>query len=80
MDKLFEKPAEVINFHQRKVEKEMNRFTSEQKFKLIALQVLCNISEEDLEGILERGLSIDDLFTGTANRYFKIQNEKAIRR
>ena len=74
------KPAEVISFHQRKKEKEMNKLTSEQKFKLIALQVICNISEEDLEGILERGLSVDDLFVGTANRYFKIQNEKAIRR
>ncbi|WP_198174671.1 hypothetical protein [Bacillus thuringiensis] len=54
-----------------------NKLTSEQKFKLLAMQVMCNISEEDLEGIFERGLSVDQLFTGVANRYFK--NEKAIR-
>ncbi|KFM94861.1 hypothetical protein D0U04_21535 [Bacillus clarus] len=71
------KLAEVVNFHQRKKEKEINKLTSEQKFKLLAMQVMCNISEEDLEGIFERGLSVDQLFTGVANRYFK--NEKAIR-
>lgn len=68
----------IIDFHQRKMEKEMNQLTSEQKFKLLAMQVMCNISEEHIEGIFERGLSIDELFTGVANRYF--ENEKAIRR
>ncbi|WP_260857246.1 hypothetical protein [Bacillus thuringiensis] len=71
------KLAEVVNFYQRKKEKEINKLTSEQKFKLLAMQVMCNISEEDLEGIFERGLSVDQLFIGVANRYFK--NEKAIR-
>ncbi|MEB9942390.1 hypothetical protein P4K75_30005, partial [Bacillus cereus] len=47
------------------------------RIKLLAMQVMCNISEENMEGIFERGLSVDQLFTGVANRYFK--NEKAIR-
>ncbi|WP_242225030.1 hypothetical protein [Bacillus cereus group sp. BfR-BA-01380] len=74
------KPVEVIGFHQRRKEKEMNKLTSEQKFKLLAMQVMCNISEEDLEGIFERGLSVDQLFTGVANRYFKMKNKEDIRR
>ncbi|WP_242503576.1 hypothetical protein [Bacillus albus] len=70
--------AELISLQQRKKEKEIKKLTSEQKFKLLAMKVICSISKEDLEGIFERGLSIDQLFTGVANRYYK--NEKAIRR
>ncbi|MGG0315589.1 MULTISPECIES: LPD29 domain-containing protein [Bacillus cereus group] len=70
--------AEVIDFNEKKAEKEFNKFTPEQKFKLIALKTICKMSYEHLEGVLERGLSIDDIFKGVANRCFK--NEKAIRR
>lgn len=71
-NKLNEEPqqATLINFQEEKMKKNLDKLTAEQKFKLLALGKICNIDDEHVQGIMDRGISIDRLFTAIANTYY----------
>ncbi|MED4587670.1 hypothetical protein [Priestia flexa] len=69
--KIKEELTNVINFQEKKTEKNLKTITSEQKLKLVLLEVFYTDEEEKLKELFQQGLSIDEAFKAVAVTLFE---------
>ncbi|MDN3365535.1 hypothetical protein QU577_27720 [Priestia megaterium] len=66
--------ASVISFGERKEKRDLLRMTSEQKLKLMTLEIVFKGKDDLLKALFDEGQTIDELFSSLAKSMFEIKD------